>query len=122
MAPTKEKALAAFDNFISTYQAKYPKAVQCLSKDRETTLAFYDYPAEHWQHIRSTNPIESIFATVRLRMYKTRGCRTAANTEVMAFKLIMAAQKRWRKLRGYNQIPLVMAGKIFKDGILQQAA
>ena len=122
LAPTKDQALQAFYDFTNTFEAKYPKAVDCLLKDKETTLAFYDFPAEQWQHLRSTNVIESVFATVRLRTHRTKGCKNAANTEVMAFKLILSAQKRWRKLRGYKKIPLVLEGKIFKDGILQRAA
>ena len=122
MAETKEKALKAFDDFIAIYEAKYPKAVECLINSKEETLAFYDFPAEQWQHIRSTNPIESTFATVRLRTYKTKGSGTQKETLAMAFKLIMSAQRRWRRLRGYNKILLVMEGKKFENGVLVEAA
>jgi putative transposase len=121
-APTRSKADSAFDTFIELFEAKYPKAAQCLLKDRETSLTFYSFPAEHWQHIRSTNVIESMFATVRLRTYKTKGagCMVAAKT--MLFKMAESASGRWRKLRGYKKIPLVMAREIFIDGELQKAA
>jgi putative transposase len=116
MSATKEDATKAFDRFIATYQAKYPKAVECLSKDREELLAFYDFPAEHWQHLRTTNPIESTFATVRLRTSKTKGAGSRAACLAMAFKLIESAQKRWRKLNGSVLLPDVIAGTIFKNG------
>ena len=119
LAASKTDALKAFDKFVSTYQAKYSKAVECLIKDKETTLSFYDFPAEHWQHIRSTNPIESTFATVRLRTHKTKGSGSLRDATAMVFKLSLAAQKRWRRLRGHKKIPLVMAGKKFKDGLLE---
>jgi len=122
MAETKENALKAFDTFVSLYEAKYPKAVSCLIKDKLETLAFYDFPAEHWQHIRSTNPIESIFATIRLRTYKTKGSGKLKDTLSMAFKLVEAASKRWRKLRGFKKIPLVMTGRKFINGELADAA
>ena len=122
MSDTKEKALKAFDDFVSLYEAKYPKSVECLLRSKVETLAFYDFPAEHWQHIRSTNPIESTFATVKLRTYKTKGSGTAKETISMVFKLIQSAEKRWRKLRGFKQIPLVMEGKKFINGVLDKAA
>ena len=117
MSATKEDAIKTFDRFIATYQAKYPKAVECLSKDREELLAFYDFPAEHWQHLRTSNPIESTFATVRLRTSKTKGAGSRAACLAMAFKLIESAQKRWRKLNGSALLPDVIAGIGFKNGL-----
>jgi transposase-like protein len=117
MSATKEDAIKAFEKFVATYQAKYPKAVECLAKDREELLAFYDFPAEHWQHLRTTNPIESTFATVRLRTYKTKGAGSRAACLAMAFKLVESAQKSWRKLNGSPLLPEVIAGVIFKDGV-----
>jgi transposase-like protein len=98
MAPTKEEAYKAFDTAVSTYSAKYPKAMQCLEKDKDQMLAFYDFPAIHWQHIRTSNPIESTFATVRLRTAKTRGCVSRRTILAMVYKLGQSAQRRWRKL------------------------
>ena len=120
-ADTREAANEAFDLFVETYEAKYPKAVQCLAKDREELLTFYDFPSEHWVHLRTTNPIESTFATVRLRTKKTKGCGSRLATLTMVFKLAQSAQKRWRKLNGYERIGEVIAGKIIKDGVLQAA-
>jgi len=117
MSATKEDAVKAFEKFVATYQAKYPKAVQCLVKDREELLAFYDFPAEHWQHLRTSNPIESTFATVRLRTCKTKGAGSRAACLAMAFKLIESAQKGWRKLNGSKLLPEVVAGVVFKDGV-----
>ena len=117
MSATKEDAVKAFQKFVATYQAKYPKAAECLLKDKEELLAFYDFPAEHWQHLRTTNPIESTFATVRLRTYKTKGAGSRAACLAMAFKLVESAQKSWRKLNGSPLLPDVIAGVIFKDGI-----
>ena len=116
MAATKEDALKAMDKFAATYQAKYPKAVECLLKDKEELLAFYDFPAEHWQHLRTSNPIESTFATVRLRTYKTKGAGSRTACLAMAFKLVESAQNHWRKLNGSTLLPEVIAGVIFKDG------
>ena len=116
MSATKEDATKTFDRFIATYQAKYPKAVECLAKDREELLAFYDFPAEHWQHLRTSNPIESTFATVRLRTSKTKGAGSRAACLAMAFKLVESAQNHWRKLNGSVLLPEVIAGVIFKDG------
>jgi putative transposase len=121
MSATKEDAIKTFDRFIATYQAKYPKAVECLAKDREELLAFYDFPAEHWQHLRTSNPIESTFATVRLRTSKTKGAGSRAACLAMAFTLIDSAQKRWRKLNGSVLLPDVIAGAIFKDGMKSAA-
>lgn len=116
MAPTKEEADKAFDKAVSTYSAKYPKAMQCLEKDKEQMLAFYDFPATHWQHIRTSNPIESTFATVRLRTAKTRGCVSRQTLLAMVYKLGQSAQKRWRKLRGFNLLAEVIRGVQFKNG------
>ena len=117
MAETKENAEKAFDLFIETYKAKYPKAVQCLEKDREELLAFYDFPAEHWAHIRTSNPIESTFATVRLRTKKTRGCVSRKTILSMVFRLGMSAEKGWRKLRGFKRLADVINGIKFVDGV-----
>ena len=117
MSATQEDAIKAFDRFVATYQAKYPKAAECLAKDREELLAFYDFPAEHWQHLRTSNPIESTFATVRLRTYKTKGAGSRAACLAMAFKLVESAQKSWRKLNGSALLPEVIAGVMFKDGV-----
>lgn len=117
MAETKENANKAFDLCVKQYEAKYPKAMECLSKDRDKLLAFYDFPAEHWGHLRTTNPIESVFATVRLRTTKTKSCGSRTTTLAMAFKLMQSAQKRWHRLRGYNLLADVVKGVKFKDGI-----
>jgi putative transposase len=116
---TKEDANKSFDFFIETYQAKYSNATECLAKDRDELLAFYDFPAEHWQHIRTTNPIESTFATVKLRTVKTRGCLSRKTAFTMVFKLLESAQKRWRKLRGPNRVAEVIRGVDFVNGIAQ---
>lgn len=117
MSATKEDAIKTFDRFAATYQAKYLKAVECLVKDREELLAFYDFPAEHWGHLRTSNPIESTFATVRLRTSKTKGAGSRTACLAMAFKLVESAQKGWRKLNGSPLLPEVIAGVIFKDGV-----
>ena len=116
MSATREDATKAMGKFVATYQAKYPKAVECLIKDKEELLAFYDFPAEHWQHLRTSNPIESTFATVRLRTSKTKGAGSRAACLAMAFKLVESAQNHWRKLNGSTLLPAVIAGVIFKDG------
>jgi len=105
---------------VSKYEAKYPKAVKCLEEDRKELLAFYDFPAEHWHHIRTTNPIESTFATVRLRTAKTRGCVSRATILAMVYKLGQSAQKRWHRIRGYSRLPEVVRGVKFVDGIAQK--
>ena len=117
MAETKAEADKAFDFFITAYGVKYPKATERLTKDRGRLLAFYDFPAEHWKHIRTTNPIESTFATVRLRTVKTKGCLSRKTALAMAFKLILSARRKWRKLDGANQLAEVIKGVPFKDGI-----
>ena len=122
MAPTKEQALGAFNNFHSVYGAKFEKACDCLTKDKDVLLAFYDFPAEHWIHIRSTNPIESTFATVRLRTKKTKGCGSRLATLTMVFKLALEAQKTWQKIKGYKLIPRVIEGAEFVDGELMEIA
>jgi len=116
MAETKENALTAYHRFIKTYEGKYPKAVKCLEKNYDQLFTFYDFPAMHWQHIRTTNPIESTFATVRLRTRRTKGCGSSQATLTMVFKLVKEAEKRWRRLRGYKWIPFVVSGEKFIDG------
>lgn len=117
MAPTRQEAERAFDRFIETYGAKYPKAVDCLSKDRETLLAFYDFSAEHWVHLRTSNPIESSFATVRHRIDQAKGCVTRDSMLTFIFKLGLCAEKNWRRLRGFEQLAKVITGVRFKDGV-----
>lgn len=117
MAETKEDANKAFDNAIERFEAKYPQAIGCLKKDRADMLAFYDFPAEHWIHIRTTNPIESAFATVRLRSKKSRNCGSRDTTLTMVFKLLESAQKRWIKIREFRLLTLVINNTKFKDGI-----
>lgn len=120
MAPTKAAAEKSFDLFVETYTPKYESAAECLSKDREALLAFYDFPAEHWVHIRTTNPIESIFATVRLRTQKTKGAGSRVAGLTMVFKLMESASKKWRRLRGSELIREVIAGVVFVDGVKVQ--
>ncbi len=117
LAPNRASAEVAIDVFADKYGAKYDKAVECLTKDRETLLAFYAFPAEHWDHLRTTNPIESVFATVRHRTVRTRGSLSATTAKLMVFKLIIAASKTWRRLQGQNQLPKVIGGVRFQDGI-----
>jgi transposase-like protein len=116
LAPTREDALKAFDLFVESFGAKYPKAVECLVKDKDDLFAFYDFPAAHWLHLRTTNPIESTFATVRLRHRKTKGCGTRKATLAMVYKLCREADKGWRKLTGFALIHLVEAGVKFVNG------
>lgn len=116
MAETKQAAETALASCINRYEAKYPGAMNCLVKDREPLLAFYDFPAEHWQHIRTSNPIESVFATVRLRTTQTKNCGNRKTTLAMAWKLMTMAQKKWRRLRGYKLLADVIEGVKFKDG------
>jgi hypothetical protein len=124
LAPTRKAALAAYDQFISSYQIKFPKACECVEKDKEVLFSFYDFPAQHWPHLRTTNPIESTFATVRLRTYRTKGCGSRIATLTMVFKLGLEAQKHWRRLQGFELIPKVVTGVRFVDGEeqTQQAA
>ncbi len=116
MAENKEEADQALNLFLEKYQIKYPKAALCLAKDRDELLAFYDFPAEHWKHIRTTNPIESTFATVRHRTKRSKGCLSRETALIMVFKLIKNAENRWRKLHGRNQLPKVIEGVRFSDG------
>jgi len=120
MAETKAEAQRAFDQFVSTFGAKYPKAVECLVKDRTELLAFYDFPAEHWIHLRTTNPIESSFATVRHRTDRTKGCLTRDGMLAMIFKLGMSAQRSWKRLRGFHWLAKVIEGVRFRDGVAVQ--
>jgi len=117
MAETKADAEAAFGAFVETYAVKYDKAVACLIKDREAMLAFYDFPAEHWKHLRTSNPIESTFATVRHRTVRSKGCLSNKTALAMIFKLAQAAEKSWRRLDGHNQLPKLIQGVKFTDGI-----
>ena len=117
MAETKKDALVGFDAFVETWSLKYEKAVQCLTKDRDALLAFYDFPAEHWKHPRTTNPIESSFATVRHRTLRSKGCLSNKTALVRIFKLAEAAEKSWRRLDGHNQLPKIILGVKFTDGI-----
>jgi putative transposase len=117
MAETKKDALAAFDAFVETWGVKYDKAVECLIKDRDALLAFYDFPAEHWKHLRTTNVIESSFATVRHRTMRSKGCLSNKTALAMIFKLAEAAEKSWRRLNGHNQLPKIILGIKFIDGI-----
>jgi len=117
MAETREDANKAIDLFVRKYEAKYPKAVECLVKDREQLLVFYDFPAEHWKHLRTTNPIESIFATVRLRHRRTKGSGSRTACFAMVFKLVQSASRRWRRLTGHELITDVIHGVKFTDGI-----
>ena len=119
MAETKDEAGKAFDYFLAAYGAKYDRAVRCLEKDRDVLLTFYDFPAEHWKHVRTSNPIESTFATVRLRTVKTRGCLSRKTALAMVFKLILSAKAKWRKLDGSSQLAEIIKGVEFKDGIKQ---
>lgn len=117
LAATKADAETAFDRFIKTYETKYPKTVECLSKDRTALLAFYNFPAEHWMHIRTSNPIESTFATVRLRTDKTRGCVSQSSLLSLVFKLVQSAQKRWLRIQKFNRLAEGVEGVKFTDGI-----
>ena len=117
MSPTKVAALEAYEEFLKLYRAKYPKACQCLEKDKDVLFTFYDFPAEHWLHIRTTNAIESTFGTVRHRTRQTKGCGSRTATLAMVFKLGLEAQKTWRKLNGYELIHKVIRGVAFEDGV-----
>jgi transposase-like protein len=121
-AETRGTAHQAFDHFLEKYGVKYSAACECLTKDRDVLLTFYDFPAEHWGHLRTTNPIESTFATIRLRHRRTKGNGTRRASLTMMFKLAQSAEKRWRRLNGRQQIVLLLAGRVFTDGVLQHAA
>jgi putative transposase len=116
-APDRATAEAAIKTFAEKYGAKYDKAVTCLVKDRATLLTFYDFPAEHWDHLRTSNPIESVFATVRHRTVRTKGALSQDTARLMVFKLVMAAAKSWRRLKGENQLPKVIQGVTFRNGV-----
>jgi len=116
-APSREQAIAALDRFEDKYGAKYEKAVNCLTKDRDALLAFFDFPAEHWDHLRTSNPIESVFATVRHRTIRTRGALSQKTAKLMVFSLIRAASKTWRRLKGRNQLPKLIQGVKFRNGV-----
>ncbi len=122
MAATREDANKAFDLFLEKYSAKYPKSTECLKKDRDVLLTFYDFPAEHWKHLRTTNPIESTFATIRLRHRRTKGSGSREASLAMMFKLGKSAERRWRKLDGQKLITHLIEGKKFVDGVMQEAA
>jgi putative transposase len=122
LSETRENAFKAFDNFMEKYQAKYEGACECLKKDRDELMAFYDFPAEHWKHLRTTNPIESTFATIRLRHRRTKGNGTRQASLTMMFKLGQVAERKWKRLNGHEQMVLLFQGKKFVDGVLQDAA
>jgi transposase-like protein len=117
LAPDRATAETAIATFAEKYAPKYDKAVECLIKDRETLLTFFDFPADHWDHLRTTNPIESVFATVRHRTVRMKGALSQDTARLMVFKLVMAAAKTWRRLQGQNQLPKVIQGVKFRDGI-----
>ena len=117
LAPDRLTAEAALATFAAKYVPKYERAVACLLKDREALLTFYDFPAEHWDHLRSSNPIESVFATVRHRTVRTKGALSQETAKLMVFKLVMAAARTWRRLKGENQLPKIINGIRFKDGM-----
>ena len=117
MSPDRASAEAAIAVFAQKYGAKYPKAAQCLVKDRRALLAFYDFPAEHWAHLRTTNPIESVFATVRHRTVRCKGALSSNTAKLMVFKLVMAASASWHRLKGENLLPKVIKGITFTNGV-----
>ncbi|MCA1334223.1 IS256 family transposase [Pseudooceanicola marinus] len=121
-AETRAVAETALDTFTEKYGAKYHKAVTCLAKDREALLTFYDFPADHWDHLRTSNPIESVFATVRHRTVRTKGALSQKTAKLMVFTLVQAAARKWRRLKGANQLPLVVEGIIFNDGVASRDA
>lgn len=120
--PTKEKALEAYRRFISEYEAKYPKATDCLRKDEDVLFTFYDFSAEHWMHIRTMNPIESAFVSVRNRTRQTKGYGSWLATLTIVFKLAMRAERHWRKLDGAQLLVHVIRGGVFTDGVMEKAA
>ena len=122
LAPTRESALKAFDAFLDLYDAKYPKACECLRKDKDVLFTFYAFPAAHWPHLRTSNPIESTFATVRLRTERTKGCGSRKATLTMVWQLARAAQKAWRRLNGSEFLAKVIEGVVFIDGEEKKAA
>ena len=116
-APDRAAAETAIATFAEKYGAKYEKAVTCLTKDRDALLTFYDFPAEHWDHLRTSNPIESVFATVRHRTVRAKGALSQDTARLMVFKLVMAAAKTWRRLKGEHQLPKVIQGIKFTNGV-----
>lgn len=122
MAPSRKIALKEFDKFVTVFGNKYPKAVKCLTKSKDQLFTFYDFPEEHWSHIRTTNPIESTFATVRLRTRRTKGCGSRRATLTMVFKLGLEAQKNWRRLKGYRVLPFVLENRVFNNGMMEKLA
>ncbi len=116
-APDRATAEIAMAVFVDKYEARYPKAVDCLTKDRERLLTVFDFPAEHWDHLRTSNPIESVFATVRHRTVRTKGSLPHNTARLMVFKLVMSAAKNWRRLKGENQLPKIIAGVKFTNGV-----
>jgi transposase-like protein len=116
LSPTKEAALKSYEGFLKLYTAKYPGACKCLEKDKDQLFTFYDFPAEHWAHIRTTNPIESMFATVRHRTRQTKGCGNRMATLTMVYKMAKVAEEGWRRLRGFVLLSKIVAGTKFKDG------
>ena len=120
-APDRETAVATVAVFAEKCRAKYPKAVECLVKDQEALLTFLDFPAEHWDHLRTANPVESVFATVRHRTVRIKGALSQATARLMVFKLVMAASKTWRRLKGQNRLPMLLAGVTFTDGVANAA-
>jgi transposase-like protein len=121
-AETKAEALAAIEVFKEKYGIKYAPAVACLTKDTGALLAFFDFPAEHWDHLRTSNPIESVFATVRHRTVRTKGALSQKTVKLMVFTLVRAASKKWRRLNGANQLPRVIEGVTFTDGLASSEA
>jgi len=121
-AETRAAAEAAMDTFTEKFGAKYDKAVTCLIKDRDALLAFYDFPVDRWDHLRAGNPIESVFATVRHRTVRTKGALSQKTAKLMVFKLVQAAAKTWHRLKGANQLPMVIEGVTFTDGVATKGA
>ena len=122
MAPTLKAAECAYHAFVTRFSVKYPKAVGCLTKDRDVLFTFYAFPAEHWRHLRTTNPIESTFATVRHRTRQTKGCGSRSATMAMVYKLVIEAQKHWRRLNGHGLLLKVIEGVPFVDGEIKDTA
>ena len=122
LSPTRQDALGAYEDFLSLYEARYPKACACLEKDKDVLFTFYDFPAAHWRHLRTTNPIESTFSTVHHRTRQTKGCGSRNATLMMVYKLATQAQKRWQRLHGHKLIELVLQGVEFQDGDIKAAA
>lgn len=120
-APDRATAEAAIAVFVEKYAARYAKAVDCLTRDQDALLTFFDFPAEHWDHLRTANPVESVFATVRHRTVRTKGALSHKTARLMVFKIVMAAPKTWRRLKGENRLPMVIAGVKFTDGLATDA-